>query len=433
MNATLTISSRNVQLTLLSVVALAAAFGLLPADAAAFAPLLLMNTDAAPGAGGAATPSAGAGASPAVDTATPSAGGGSPAAGGASAPAPAASKQPPLSRGARAAEKAAAKLATAKAGKPNTPTSSDSQQAPGGGTPAAGTSTEPKPGEAGTADPKGAAADGEGKPKGDAAPASTATAPQDWPKEDREAFEKIPDEGKQLVLGIHKKMHAGFTHAMTQLAEQSKTHQEAITIGKQFQTDPKATIAEMAKRAGVEVFFERPTADNQPSEDVLNDPVKYAKWIRDEAVRAATQQIEQKNAKDAAEKAKADEVVSVQQASAQLQQEFAAAAQAHTDFAEHKPKVVAILQRAQGLLSTEEAYQLATYPAMVERVNEGEKAKRELATLKADLERKAKDATRLPAGGQAPGAANRDDKFLSPGARALRRVEAKRSTRSAAG
>lgn len=351
----------------------------------------------------------------AAPAATPAA---APAAGGSPAADSGVDTKPDTrSKGARAADRAAARL-TGKAG-PNTPTVSSDQQALGGGTPAAGTSTGSDDAAGTAADPAGTTADGKNKAADPAAAASasTVTVPTDWPKEDLERMNKLPDDGKQMVLDIHKRMHAGFTHAMTQLSEEKASLKEAVTIRDQFQTDPKAALAALAKRANLDIFFERPGPEEIIPEDVLNDPKKYAKYIADQAVNAAqkvfTNQLEERDTKS-----------QTQAATTQLQRELADASSAHTDFAEHRGAVVALLQKAPAL-TVEEAYRLTTYEALGKRAAEGEKAKRELAAIKAESERKAKAATAPPAGGAAPGSPSGEDKTLSAGERAFRKAGAK--------
>jgi CYTH domain-containing protein len=154
----------------------------------------------------------------------------------------------------------------------------------------------------------------------------------------------------------------------------------------------------------------------------LKDPAKLAKHIEDRVVQR-TQQLTAKASTEREQKTRTE------QAQAQLTREFQDAATAHTDFVTHKPAVHQLLQKAPSL-SVEEAYRLATHEALVKRVNEGETAKRELATAKAELERLKKNATQLPAGAGA-GSATGEDKFMSPAERSYARATTKRTARGA--
>lgn len=398
--------SSTLQLIALVGVAIASALGWLPAEATSLLPLLLMNVDVS-SAAPAAAPEPGGAASPAAPAAAPAAGGSPAADGGVS------DKPDTRSKGARAAERAAARLAT-----PNNPTAKSAQQAPASD-PAGGVSTDQDGAAGKTADPAGTTADGKNKAAdlAAAASASTVTVPADWPKEDVERMNKLPDEGKQIVLDIQKRMAAGLTHAMTKLSEEKTGLKDVVAIRDQFQTDPKAAIAELARRANLEIFFERPGPEEEIPADVMNDPKKFADYIAKKATRDAqkvfTSEIEKQQTKH-----------QTAEATAQLQREFTDAAGAHTDFAEHRPAVVALLQKAPAL-TVEEAYRLTTYEALGKLASEGEKAKRELAALKADQTRLAKAATAPPTGGSAPGAATATDKNLSRGELAYRKASSR--------
>lgn len=325
------------------------------------------------------------------------------------------------SKGARAAERAQARLAAEKkGGDKNTPASTTSaQQAPGGEKPA-GASTEAKPGEAGTAKPD-ATADGGKQPdeKGQASSGSTVTAPENWPKEDREAFEKLPEEGRQLLMGIHKKMSAGLNHAFMQLAEERDRIGELTRLEGDYEKNPKAVIAELAKRANLEIFFERPGPEDEIPEEAKNDPKKYADWITDRATKKA-----QKIAAD--DIAKRENAAAAQKASDDLSREFKDAQTAHADFVSHRPAVLQLLKQAPAL-TVEQAYRLVTYDALTKLVSEGEAAKRELTKLQAEAEHRKKEATRLTAGGADGAAVSGEDRLLSPAARAYNRAKQKRA------
>jgi hypothetical protein len=107
-----------------------------------------------------------------------------------------------------------------------------------------------------------------------------------------------------------------------------------------------------------------------------------------------------------------------------LQREFAEAEKAHNDFGTHRPKVVEVLKRAPAL-TVEEAYQLATLPQLIARVNELEKAKTELSALKAEQTRRAQAATR-PIAGVTGLEQIAQDPTRSPGERAYARAAQKK-------
>lgn len=402
--------------------------GLVPADAAGLGSLLLLNTDGA-GDGGAA---GGASLAPTNNQGTDKGGKPAPAAGDVSGkpasqdPAAAAKKEesgPPRSKGAVAHDRAAERLAKAKAGKQKS-SSDASAQHTDPGKPGAG--TEGKPGEGQQAAPPGAGEPGQEKPAaGDTPPAESAKAPENWTAERQAKFNALPPDARAVVQDFHKEMSAGVTHVLTQLSEERSRHQGLFQLDEKFQTGldgAKEVIAELAKRVNLPVFFEAPAADGKIPDDVLADPAKLSQYIEDRAVARAEKGRQAENEKTAKESR-------VRTAQENLTREFQDTAKAHPDFATHKPAVNQLLQKAPAL-SVEEAYRLVTYDGMVKLVNEAQATKQKLTTADAELAALKKKATQLPAGGGS-GNASGEDKFLSPGERAFHRAATKRNSRGA--
>lgn len=364
-----------------------------------------------------ATGSASAGTMPPAEG-TPAPGGGSPGPAGVP-PAPAPKDTRTASERAYARAQERKKNSTAAGGTPAGHAQSSATAVPGqapGGEPAPGAGTPAPPGaEAGQ--PKGEAADGGATP-----PGSTVEIPPDWPTEDREKMAKLPAEGQSLVLDMHKRMHAGFTHVMTQLAEEKSRRQDLHALDEQFQRgDAKGVIAELAKRAGLEVYFERPLAEGEIPEDVKSDPVKYGQWIADEAAKKAEARVRQ-------EHEARDVEANKRRAADDLGRELKEATAAHADFAAQRPAVLQQLARAPGL-SVEDAYRLVTYAGLAKRAGAADKAEQELAAAKAELEKQRKAATQPPAAATGPATPKPDTQHLSPGERAYKRASARRAAR----
>jgi hypothetical protein len=406
--------------------ALAALFGIMPAEAAGLLPLMLLNTDGAGDGAGAG------GASPAPTNTSPANGGGqaAPAAGADGKPSPAAAPEKkdeshlPRSKGAVAAERAAARLDKARAAQTKPVIDASAQQPKPGDPPAPGTEGKPVAGQ--QAAPPGDAKPGEEKPPaGDTPPADIAKAPENWTADRQAKFNAMPPEARVMVQDFHKEMSAGVTHVLTQLSNERSRHQELFTFDEQFNRGPdgaKEVIAELAKRANLEIFFERPEAAETIPEEALANPVKLAKYIEDRAVARAAKATATANEKTANE-------ARVRTAQDTLTREFQDAAKAHTDFATHRPAVNVLLQKAPSL-SVEEAYRVVTHDALVKLANEAPALKQKLTTVEMELATLKKKATTLPAGG-GTGAPTGEDKFLSPGQRAFKAAETKRAARGA--
>ncbi|PKM43246.1 MAG: hypothetical protein CVV05_15480 [Gammaproteobacteria bacterium HGW-Gammaproteobacteria-1] len=330
----------------------------------------------------------------------------------------------------RAAEKAVQR-AEARASKKNT--GDAGEQAAGGDKPTGASTPEVAAPEATTKEGAKSAEEGD-KPTLD----STAAAPENWPKDRREAYAALPDDtSRALVMAFYKDIQAGFTKATQQVAEIVKQNDELfgalkehgadvprvkqlLNIGKMFEADPRNVITELAKEKGIEVFFERPLPEGEMPE--FKDTAEMAEWMRNQAKSEAERTL--KAASDAEEKRQAEREQETARNSAKeaLQKELDEAGKEHADFGEHKAAVFDTLARAPGL-SVKEAYHLVRLPALLKLAEEGTQAKAELTKLKAQQERAAKDTTRPPSSRRAELAP--EDKNLSPAERAHKRAQAR--------
>jgi hypothetical protein len=398
--------------------ALAALSGIVPAEAGLL-PMLLLNTDGAGGDSSNTSSEASGGGTPAPAAGDNSSGKPAPAA----APETKPESSAPRQKAAVAHDRAADRLAKAKAAKAKTTTAAPAQDTDPG-QPGAG--TEGKPGEGKQAPQPGEGEPGQEKPPvGDPPPADSAKAPENWTADRQAKFNAAPPEARAVILDFHKEMSAGVTHVLTQLSQERSRHQDLFALNEKFNSGPdgaREVLTGLAKQANIELFFEAPAAEGTVPEEVLKDPAKLTKYIEDRAVARAAKE-RQADTEKAAKEARA---VTARE---QLTREFQDAVKAHTDFATHKPAVTQLLQKAPSL-SVEEAYRAVTHDALVKLANEAPALKQELATVKAELDALKKKATALPPGG-GPGAQKGEDKFLSPGERAFRRAEKKATARGA--
>lgn len=360
------------------------------------------NNTAAPAAGNASAAAPAASTPAATAPATPAAAPAAPA-----TPAAAEAKKPGV-KGAQAAfnrvkDRAAASKAAAAPKTPAAPAAGSEQAPAGTPTPAAGAATAP-------------AAQAAGEAAAAAAP-STVDTPKDWPEAHRARFEKLPQEGRALVLDIQKDFQRGLTIATNKLAEMSRGNQEAIETAKQFQADPKATILALAKRAGIEVFLEKPAAAGKIPEFKTTE--EMAQWAADEAAKRTAETLRTEREQAAAETAK-------KAADDGLRAEFQQASKDHADFATHKEKVLDILSQTPDL-SVDNAYRLATYEGLKKLAQDGDAAVRELAALKATIETERKRAT-APTPPAPAGKSQGDTSHLSAAQRAFSRASARART-----
>jgi hypothetical protein len=421
MNATLKnyLQSHSFQLVVALGSALAALSGILPAEAGLL-PMMLLNTDGAGGDSSNTSSEASGGGTPAPAAGDNSSGKPAPAA----APETKHESNAPRQKAAVAHERAANRLAKAKAAKAKPASDASAQQPKPGDPPAAG--TEGKPAEGEQAAKPGEGEQGQEKPAaGDTPSAEAAKAPDNWTADRQAKFNAAPPEARAVIMDFHKEMSAGVTHVLTQLSEERSRHQDLFALNEKFNSGPdgaREVLTALAQQAKIELFFDKPEAAEAIPEDVLADPNKLAQYIEDRAAKRAAKE-RQADTEKAAKEARA---VTARE---QLTREFQDAAKAHTDFATHKPAVTQLLQKAPSL-SVEEAYRVVTHDALVKLANEAPALKQELTTVKAELDALKKKATALPPGG-GPGAPKGEDKFLSPADRAWNKAAAKRAARGA--
>jgi hypothetical protein len=297
-------------------------------------------------------------------------------------------------------------------------------------------------GASGPAKEEGKGADESGKAKGaevgDTPIPGSVVAPADWSEDRRKAFDALPDDNaRQQVLDMHKDFQAGFTRVTQEVADIVKSHGtllnamqehgasgervvELLTLSRMFDENPRNVIEELAKQKGVQVWFEQPLAPGEIPK--FETDAEMAEWMRAQARKEAEATL--KAEREAADKKSKEDAARVQQEDARkaLKAEFDKA-NSLPDFAAHRPAVVEMLSRAPSL-SVEEAYHLATLPALRKAAEDGAKAMQELAALKAKSERAAKDATR-PVEGKQGTEVPEADKQLTPAERAMKRAEAR--------
>lgn len=273
-----------------------------------------------------------------------------------------------------------------------------------------------------------------GAEPGETASDSTVKAPEDWSEERRVQFDSLPDDNaRQVVLDIYKDFQGGFTKAMQQVAHIRDEHgalltamsehgadsgrvQELLTIDAAFQKDAKSVLSELAKQAGVDIFFEPPASPGEIPQFETTE--QMAEWMSKQTkaqVEATLKSEREESARRDAEKA----------AREALQRELTEAAQQVSDFDQHRPAVLEALARAPGL-TVIEAFGLVTLPALREAAERGAKAEQELAALKAKQEREAKKVTEPPAGNKGTEVPV-EESDLSAAERALRRAKAKKA------
>lgn len=278
------------------------------------------------------------------------------------------------------------------------------QQAGGSDAAATGTGDAGKPGSQ--------AAGADGAP---AAPASTLDAPADWPEKQRAAFSGLPEAARATVLSFYRDMQAGFTRATQKLAAERESIGELAKLRDAFEKDPKAVLADLAKAKNVELFFERPLPEGQVPD--FKDAAEMAQWVADKVARETVKAREVERGSERARQEAA-------QAEADVKRELGEATGKFADFGAHREAVFGVLLRAPGL-KVEEAYQLATYPALMKAAGNLEALKRENATLKAEAERRAKLASAPPQAAAANGRAKEPLDHLSPAQRAYKRAQAR--------
>lgn len=366
-----------------------------------------------------------------LDTAAPAAAPAAAPSTAEAAPAAPASKGP-----ARSPAEAAVARAQARFAKPDSPPDQGTADAAAAADTADGASAAAaSPGE--TSDDQSQATGGQGGAEGTAT-ADSIAAPEDWPAEQVQAFDRLPtDEAKQLMLDQYKSMQAGFTQKLQDIATIKQQHGALVDAMQQhgqnadslielmgtaqaFAANPKDTLAKLAAQAGVEVFFERPLPDGQIPE--FETQAEMVAWLQKQSQEQARKLLAEETAKREAESRRTA-------AREAIQRQFSEAQTQHKDFESHRPAVVDTLAAiAEQGPTVEQAYRLATYDGLRKLAVDGQKAITELAQLKQQQEQAAKKATTAPndasrRGKEQPAA----DDSLSPGQKALARAKARMS------
>lgn len=251
---------------------------------------------------------------------------------------------------------------------------------------------------------------------------STVAAPQHWPEDIKAQFEKVPEEGRGLVLDLYKGMQRAFTQGQQAIKQRETELGELVTLEQQFQKDPKGVLAKLAQDAGVEVFFERPLPEGEIP--TFENAADMAKWVAEQTQR-------QVEAKLRAEREEADRSANLERSKAEFRRELEATAGKYKDFADHREGVMAALSETPEL-SVENAYRLATYDGLFRLAQEGQQAKAELEQLKAQMKKQASTAMRPDVGAGNGEAVSDAEQKLSPLERAhlkaQRKLNAQRQT-----
>jgi hypothetical protein len=123
------------------------------------------------------------------------------------------------------------------------------------------------------------------------------SAPKTWPKEQREAFEALPEDQQSFMLKREKERDAAFTRKTSELAEQRKEAQSVLDVVKPYETqmrangiqpeeyiarlmtydqalrqNPKQTIEHLAQHYGVNLKSNESGVDQQPLYQEPVDP-----------------------------------------------------------------------------------------------------------------------------------------------------------------
>ncbi|MGD9895143.1 MAG: hypothetical protein AB7U18_27985, partial [Dehalococcoidia bacterium] len=189
-----------------------------------------------------------------------------------------------------------------------------------------------------------------------------------------------------------------------------------LDISQAFDANPRQVLEQLAKDAGLEVFFERPLPDDQIPE--FKTTAEMAAWMdkRQQERAAADRAAAEKQTQEKLQRAAATE---------RLRNEFAAAQRTYG--AVFETQRTAVVDRMTQPLSVEDAFLLTQLPTLRKHAEEGIRAKQELAAAKAELEGLRKRATQPPAGVMAGQSTGVDESRLSPAERALRRATARKA------
>jgi hypothetical protein len=328
----------------------------------------------------------------------------------------------------RAADRATARRTAGDgAGNPNTPAATTA--GPSGNLPAgdAGTGAAAVDGNDGTATA--------GAEDATSTTGSTVTAPDDWPEDYKQRFTALPtDEARSMLLDSYKDMQRHFTESSQTLTRLRKDHEALVRtveshglevgdanrilgIAKNFDTNPRQVLEQLAKDAGVEVFFERPLPEGEIPE--FKSTAEMAAWFDKRAVER------EQSARTTAEQKAADDRQREEHRT-RLRTELDAARKTHGE--NFTKAQTAVMERLLKPMSIEDAYLVLQIPALQKQAKEAAATKQELATVKAELESLRKRATQPPAGARLNGqAAQADESRLSPPERAMRRAASRKA------
>jgi hypothetical protein len=250
------------------------------------------------------------------------------------------------------------------------------------------------------------------KPTAEGAPSAPATAPANWPAAMREQFQQLPEPAKGIVLEHQRNLEAGFTQAMQSIAPLK-------SIADRFQQDPKSVLQELAEKAGLPVWFERPTPEDQVQVPEFATQGEMVEWLEKRHAEKVQRELDSRSRAFI-------EWQQQQQARSQLEQELNQAASL-PNF--DRQAVLDTIVRANGGLSAEEAHWLTQRGRLEQDLAEAGKAREELAALKAAQAQRAKQLTRVPSGVGKPGDGERREYTADE----LDYLAARRAERSMAG
>lgn len=220
------------------------------------------------------------------------------------------------------------------------------------------------------------------------------TPPENWPEERRGDFDKLPADGRKLLLNIYGDMERGLHDSFQKLATQRKELETRFGLSvddmqtlanrvREFRDEPARVLAELADEAGIDIFFNTPD-DTIPEFDSQEDMLK---WLRDDTQRQARQTAMDQFKSQREELARAD-------TRRKLEQEFTQCHEQHPDMVNHKEAIIENI--ATYNLPVEQAYKLATWGGMTELVRNAQQLKQERDKAQAELERYRKTLTMPP-------------------------------------
>ena len=220
------------------------------------------------------------------------------------------------------------------------------------------------------------------------------TPPENWPEERRGDFDKLPADGRKLLLNIYGDMERGLHDSFQKLATQRKELENRFGLSvddmqtlasrvREFRDDPARVLAELADEAGIDIFFNAPD-DAIPEFDSQEDMLK---WLRDDTQRQARQTAMEQFKSQREEQSKAD-------TRRKLEHEFTQCHEQHPDMVNHREAIIENI--AAYNLPVEQAYKLATWEGMTELVRNAQQLKQERDKAQAELERYRKTLTMPP-------------------------------------